>query len=209
MTILSSLLGSKIALATVAVGAIALGSAGIAFAETAANSDDTVNATSTSGPTETDAPDDGSESADPTETASPTGEADDAHGPDATGSAAYGLCNAFAHGGLSSNSTAYVSLETAAIAAIVEEATPTTTDGDVQGDAPTEEATDTLALTSADYITAYCGTVAKPGNGHGNDKPAKAHSNPHKPAGTGSQKDKTTHGKSAKAHGKGAQSSDD
>jgi hypothetical protein len=209
MTILSSLLGSKIALAAVAVGAIALGSAGIAFAETAATNDDVVSATSSSEPSDANEADESSETPDPTETESVEGEPEATQGPDATSSAAYGLCNAFAHGGLSSNSTAYVSLETAAIAAIVEEATPTTTEGEASGDASGDVSTETPALTSADYITAYCGTVAKPGNGHGNDKPAKAHSNSHKPATSGSQKDKTTHGKSGQSHGKGSKSTDD
>jgi hypothetical protein len=39
MTFLSSLIGSKAALATVAIGALALGGAGIAFAETASTND--------------------------------------------------------------------------------------------------------------------------------------------------------------------------
>lgn len=44
------------------------------------------------------------------ETADPTAPG----GPDATGSAAYGLCNAYAHGGLNETSTAYAALETTA-----------------------------------------------------------------------------------------------
>jgi hypothetical protein len=216
MTFLSSLIGSKAALATVAIGALALGGAGIAFAETASTNDDVISATSTAEPTETEAPDENATDApDPTETEAPS---DANHGPDATGSAAYGLCNAFAHGGLSTNSTAYASLETAAIAAFVVEATSTTATGDTTTADPTgtetSAPTDVPALTTTDLIHAYCGTVAKPGSGHANEKSAKDHSNSHKPeksskTNSGSQKDKTTHGTSGQSHGKGAQSSDD
>ncbi|GAB3557581.1 hypothetical protein GCM10027405_02590 [Arthrobacter alkaliphilus] len=53
--------------------------------------------------------------ADPAETASPTDSRSGAPvGPDATGPAAYGLCQAFAHGGLDASSTAYKSLTVAA-----------------------------------------------------------------------------------------------
>ncbi|MHB1172763.1 MAG: protein tyrosine phosphatase [Lacisediminihabitans sp.] len=48
-----------------------------------------------------------SATATPSPTATPVG-------PDATGPAAYGLCEAFTHGGLNTSSTAYLSLATAA-----------------------------------------------------------------------------------------------
>jgi hypothetical protein len=56
---------------------------------------------------------------DPTATPDPTGtpapaKASKLGGPDATGPAAHGLCNAYAHGGLSATSTAYAALVRAA-----------------------------------------------------------------------------------------------
>jgi hypothetical protein len=76
---------------------------------------DTVDATATPDPTAT-----------PSPTATPVG-------PDATGPAAFGLCTAYTHGGLSASSTAYKSLVVAA-----------------------------KGSTSTD-IAAYCATVVAPG----------------------------------------------
>jgi hypothetical protein len=73
--------------------------------------DPTDNPTDTPTDTPTDSP-----TATPTDvpTDAPTGEPAGGRGPDATGPAAFGLCNAWTHGGLSANSVAYASLLTAA-----------------------------------------------------------------------------------------------
>lgn len=110
--------GNKLALTLLAAGALAVGSTGVAamadslqdstvaVAETESPSP-TPTATETASPeptaTETDDPE-----PTPTETEDPgDSPASTPVGPDVTGPAAVGLCNAFAHGGLNSTSTAY------------------------------------------------------------------------------------------------------
>jgi hypothetical protein len=81
---------------------------------------------------------DSSSSSGSTPTASPSPK-----GPDATGPAAFGLCTAYAHGGLAQSSVAYQNLAAAA----------STWAG----------TNDQSATGAADQITAYCGTIAHPG----------------------------------------------
>lgn len=73
------------------------------------------------------------------------------HGPDATGPAAFGLCNAHAHGGLPDHSTAYQALAAAASAAATAAA----------GTAPPAPAGATPAAPT-DPVDAYCATVLNP-----------------------------------------------
>jgi hypothetical protein len=76
----------------------------------------TDDSTATPTPTSTETPDPTPtprETPGPSEKSAPT-TAPKAGGPDATGPAAHGLCNAYAHGGLSATSTAYAALVKAA-----------------------------------------------------------------------------------------------
>ncbi len=118
MSLFTALVGSKIALGALTLGTLAAGGTAAAaytgslpadLQETAhtvigapAPSDDVVTPTPdpTSTPKVTPTPE-------PTATPGPVG-------PDATGPAAFGLCTAYTHGGLSTKSVAYGSLEKAA-----------------------------------------------------------------------------------------------
>lgn len=110
MSFFTALISSKIVLAALGVAAVAAGGTAAVAAsgnlpeasqgtdyKASAMPDPTASATA--------------ETADSTEAPNPTSTP---NGPDATGSAAFGLCNAFTHGGLGSKSTAYQSLLTAA-----------------------------------------------------------------------------------------------
>lgn len=127
--------GNKLAMTVLAAGALAVGGTGVAaMAESlpdgptvvagtespspapteTESSSPSPTATETESPdptpseTETEAPDPA-----PTETADPA-PTSTAAGPDATGPAAFGLCTAFANGGLGTSSTAYTALVRAA-----------------------------------------------------------------------------------------------
>lgn len=110
MSFFTALISSKIALAALGVAAVAVG--GTAAVAATGNLPETsqgiVHTASAMPDPATSAT---AETADSTEAPNPTSTP---KGPDATGSAAFGLCNAFTHGGLGSNSTAYKSLLTAA-----------------------------------------------------------------------------------------------
>jgi hypothetical protein len=119
MSFFTVLVTSKIAIGALALGTVAAGGTAVAAytgtlpaplqrsahsligAPAPAESEE-VDAAATADPTETPGP---------TETPKPTGTP---VGPDATGPAAFGLCTAFTHGGLSTSSTAYRSLVVAA-----------------------------------------------------------------------------------------------
>ncbi len=123
---LSSLVTSKLVVAAAATGLVAIGgtATAAAFAGALPASLQTTAHTTLGAP----APDDGTEQEPSTDTStdptSPTdSEPTDSEspaptstpvGPDATGPAAFGLCNAYAHGGLATVSVAYQSLVTAA-----------------------------------------------------------------------------------------------
>ena len=121
MSFFTVLVGSKIAMGALALGTLAAGgSAAVAYTgglptplQESAHSligapaptirlADTITVTETPTPTS-----EATETATPTPFAAPVG-------PDATGSAAFGLCEAYTHGGLAMSSTAYVSLAAAA-----------------------------------------------------------------------------------------------
>ncbi|TXN31125.1 hypothetical protein [Lacisediminihabitans profunda] len=119
MSFFTVLVTSKIAIGALALGTVAAGGTAVAaytgtlpaplqqsahsLIGAPAPADSTeVDATATADPTETPDP-----TATPNPTATPVG-------PDATGPAAFGLCTAFTHGGLSTSSTAYKSLVVAA-----------------------------------------------------------------------------------------------
>ena len=126
MSFFTALVGSKIALGALTLGTLAAGGTAAAaytgnlptdMQETAhtvigapapgdvtGTSTPTADLTSTPDPTSTPVP---TVTPVPTATAGPVG-------PDATGPAAFGLCTAYAHGGLSTTSVAYGSLEKAA-----------------------------------------------------------------------------------------------
>ena len=129
MSFFTILIGSKIAMGALAVGTIAVGgTAAAAYTgslpvplQQSAHSligapAPTTSVTDTATPV--------TDTATPVPSATPVG-------PDATGPAAFGLCQAYTHGGLSTSSIAYTSLVTAA--------------------------------KGAANITAYCATIAHPG----------------------------------------------
>lgn len=125
--------GNKLAMTVLAAGALAVGGTGVAaMAESLPDGPTVVAGTESPSPaptetessspsptaTETESPDPTSTETEapdpaPTETADPS-PASTAAGPDATGPAAFGLCNAFANGGLGTTSTAYTALVRAA-----------------------------------------------------------------------------------------------
>lgn len=135
---LFTLSGNKLAATVLAAGALVVGGTGVAAVADSLQDSPTVTATESPSPsptaTETESPEASptateTESPEPsptaTETESPkpspspadTEEPAPSHtaaGPDATGPAAFGLCNAYTHGGLGSGSTAYAALVTAA-----------------------------------------------------------------------------------------------
>lgn len=119
--------GNKLAMTVLAAGALAVGGTGVAaVAESLPDTPSVLAETESPSPsptaTETEAPEPTpteteTESPEPvpTETADPEpSPTSTAAGPDATGPAAFGLCNAFTNGGLSTTSTAYAALVQAA-----------------------------------------------------------------------------------------------
>lgn len=121
---ISSLVSSKALLAATATGLVALGGGAAAYAGALPAGLQTVAHTTfgapaadqpTDEPTETPSSTDTSSSSPsqtPSDEASPSDSASPV-GPDATGPAAFGLCNAYLHGGLAPNSIAYRNLMTA------------------------------------------------------------------------------------------------
>jgi len=110
MSFFTALISSKIALAALGVAAVAVGgTAAVAATGNLPEASQGIVHTASAMPDPTTSAT--AETADSTEAPNPTSTP---KGPDATGSAAFGLCNAFTHGGLGSNSTAYKSLLTAA-----------------------------------------------------------------------------------------------
>lgn len=142
MSLITAVVGSKLAVALIALGTVTVGGTAAAAytgslpaglqndahsligAPTAAP---TADATETPTPEPTETP-----SATDTPDPSATPAAPDAKGPDATGPAARGLCTAFQHGGLAPASVAYASLVKAA--------------------------------GGADGISAYCAAIVPPGH---------------------------------------------
>ena len=159
---LSSLVSSKALVAATATGLVALGGGAAAYAgalpaslQTAAHQaigapaadEPTDEPSDEPSPTETPSPSEtSSEEPTPTDTASPTVPV----GPDATGPAAYGLCNAYLHGGLAPTSVAYRNLMTAAdldgidayCANVAKPGKPTSEPTDQSTDEPTPVRTD-------------------------------------------------------------------
>ena len=91
-------------------------------------------------------------------------------GPDALGRSAYGLCNAYAHGGLNETSMAFAALEVAAGIAAAEEAAIAVIE--TGGETIDDEAGEPAPLSG---IEAYCATVPSPGKSgeHKKDKADK------------------------------------
>lgn len=107
MPLLATALGTKVAIAVLSLAAIGGGTA-VAAAATGA-----LPARLTSAPTSTPTADGtatATATAEPTGSASPSPTPSVTKGPDATGPAAFGLCTAYAAGGLHSTSVAYQSL---------------------------------------------------------------------------------------------------
>lgn len=164
MSLITTLVGSKLAVAVIALGTLTVGGtaaaaytgslpAGLQDEAHALLGAPTAQPTSTATPEPTDDPSDAATpeptgnptdmaTPEPTETSTPddvaSPSATEPTGPDATGPAAFGLCTAFEHGGLDRDSVAYESLVKAA--------------------------------GSADGIAAYCGTVVAPGHDSGEHK---------------------------------------
>jgi len=184
MSLITAVVGSKVAIALIALGTITVGgSAAAAYTGSlppglqndahsllgapAAEPTDTATGTPTAEPTD-----------DPTETATPDPSATAPVGPDATGPAAHGLCTAFQHGGLAPTSVAYASLA--------------------------------KASGGADGITAYCAVVLtpKPAAGHGPAKdatptPEPTSEAPESPAQPNGSADHSGHGAPAAPGGSG------
>ncbi|MDQ1571318.1 MAG: hypothetical protein QOF79_1992 [Actinomycetota bacterium] len=122
MSFITAFVTGKVAIAALALGAVATGGTVAAYAGVLPTPVQQVAHTVIGAPSSTAASDESpvpgdnsTPTVDPTETPSPTPtDTPSAKGPDATGPAAFGLCTAFTHGGLSANSTAYASLATAA-----------------------------------------------------------------------------------------------
>lgn len=102
MSFIASAIGTKVAIAAVALVALGGGTAAAAAAGVLPTPGHTFVHNETTDPTESASPDP-SESPDPSSSASPVG-------PDATGPAAFGLCTAYTAGGLSTHSIAYGAL---------------------------------------------------------------------------------------------------
>jgi len=98
VSFIATAIGTKVAIAAVALAALGGGTAVAAAAGVLPTPGHTFLVQDSETPDPTD-----SESPDPTSS-------DAAHGPDATGPAAFGLCTAYTSGGLSSHSTAYKAL---------------------------------------------------------------------------------------------------
>ncbi len=120
MSLFTTLLGGKIAAGVLAAGVVAAGATGAAAyanilpapLQQSAHALIGAPAPVTAATTEKVY---ASQEPSPTPSASPTpSPTATAQGPDASGPAAYGLCNAYLHGGLNVSSTAYTSLVTAA-----------------------------------------------------------------------------------------------
>ncbi len=111
MSFIAGAIGTKVAIAALALVAVGGGTA--AAAATVSLPSDPKHGTSPSTPSSGHA---AHPSDDPTAepTAVPTPAPTGAHGPDATGAAAFGLCTAYAAGGLDSRSVAYAALLSAA-----------------------------------------------------------------------------------------------
>lgn len=105
MPIISSLVGSKVAVAALALAALGGGGAVVASAAGALPTPEHSAAMPAPAPT------DAGETPDPTESPEPS---DSAQGPDLSGPAAYGLCTAYLAGGLPANSVPGQALRTAA-----------------------------------------------------------------------------------------------
>jgi hypothetical protein len=105
MPIISSLVGSKVAVAALALAALGGGGAVVATAAGALPTPEHSAAMPAPSPT------DSVETPDPTESPEPS---DSAQGPDLSGPAAYGLCTAYLAGGLPANSVPGQALRTAA-----------------------------------------------------------------------------------------------
>lgn len=121
MSFLTTLVSSKLAVAALALGTVAVGgTAAAAFTGSLptlptqnVRAPFTVPADSES-PSETPSAEaSDTSSPEPSDSASPSSSASPV-GPDASGPTAFGLCNAYAHGGLNPSSTAYASLASAA-----------------------------------------------------------------------------------------------
>lgn len=109
MSVISTALGTKVAIAALSLVAIGGGTAafaagGVLPVVASSQTDDPTTAAPTS-----------DETSDPTD--APTGTPSPTHGPDATGPAAFGLCTAFTAGGLAASSVAYANLLSASEAA--------------------------------------------------------------------------------------------
>ena len=110
MSFFTVLISSKIALGVLGVAAVAAGgTAAVAVAGNLPEASQGIVHTVSATPDPTKSAK--AETADSTDAPDSTSAP---KGPDAKGAAAFGLCNAFTHGGLGSNSTAYKSLLTAA-----------------------------------------------------------------------------------------------
>ena len=110
MSFFTALISSKIALGALGIAAVAVG--GTAAVAATGNLPEVSQgivhtASATPDPTKSATAETADSTDAPTSTSAPKG-------PDAKGSAAFGLCNAFSHGGLGTKSTAYKSLLTAA-----------------------------------------------------------------------------------------------
>ena len=149
MSFLTVLAGSKIAVGALTFGTLAAGgTAAVAYAGGLPSSLQQGAHSFIGAPAPTD------ESTDMTTASETTAATDEAKpspsatpvGPDATGPAAFGLCNAYTHGGLAVSSTAYASL--LATAALKADSTTTT---------------NSATATDSATITAYCDTITKPG----------------------------------------------
>jgi hypothetical protein len=112
VSFIATAVGTKVAIAALSLVAIGGGTAVAAAAATGGfpTATQTEDATDTPSATPTD---DGTESPEPTTDPTPS----TTQGPDATGPAAFGLCTAYAHGGLNSGSVAYAALLSASTSA--------------------------------------------------------------------------------------------
>ncbi len=115
MSFFTVLVGSKIAMGALTIGAVAVGgTAAVAYTGNLPVPTQQVAHVLIGAPAPTQAEiaaESASSTDAPASTPAPTATA---IGPDATGPAAFGLCTAFTHGGLATTSTAYASLVTAA-----------------------------------------------------------------------------------------------
>lgn len=106
MSFIASAVGTKVAIAVLSLVAVGGGSAAAAAAAFPHGLPSDAPSAPTASPT-----DDSTEAPEPTSDATPSPSA--TKGPDASGPAAFGLCTAFAAGGLNSHSIAYAALQSA------------------------------------------------------------------------------------------------